>query len=1039
MADKPSIGAWRGDPAKNEHNLSLSAADNQLTSDRWKRAAEQRGQLDATMVGVQSGLAAYGAQLEGLDKSLKDLDSLRRKVASAAQDGIDPQRFLKRVEDLNRYTFTFPEDQYSAGTKSAKAELKERGFKQDGESNLWADPAYKGYHSWWKNPETGDKFEVQFHTPESFQAKSENHPLYRLNRSGALDEFDTPEQPDGSAPYKDAVKHLQAERTKQVSVPPGVEEISKRPPKSRTELPDSVDPEALNWVQQRALESPAEAPSPPSRQSPGFGPGTPHRSQVKKPNRLGNIADKAKAGVIGGARNIAGKAGRMAGGAGALLGGVGTMAGMVPQFAAAMGSPGAVAQEMLDQAPDLAAGMLETTGGGPAGDAPVGGASAVAANRQGPQAKPSQPPAGSPGAGKPGQQSPAAAANASAEAMRKSSEAANASTAAMKKSTEAVKGSSDGFKKFSGELSKSAGAQKNAATATKSMTGAQKNLNSAMKQNPLGMIVTTIGLAISAITLLVQNWDKVKVAFDWVYKNVLTPVGKWFSDIWSGTVVPMFKTSVESVTGFFSGMGTAVGGVWDGIVDKIRGVVGIIANLVGKLPDISFMGFSTKDIAASLQSFASPDKKADGGILQGPGGPRDDVIPVLASNGEYIVNAAATSKNMPLLESINSGAVPKFADGGVVHSQWSSLVGDLGQTAVGQFFFGSSGKAPEDDGDEIQDMDWITNTAKTGLASAAGNFLSGMLGDALGVFGVDRVPYLFQAVAQGKNLVDEKFQNASKPKSTEAGNPDGDTGGEEPGATGAEETQPTTSGGLSEKAQQLIEFAKGVEGAKYSWGGVNWGDCSGAISALANYVAGWPPFGSRFSTANEEAALRARGAKIGRGPSGSLSIGWYHRTDQDAHTAATLPNGVNFEMGGARGNGQYGGSAAGANSSQFTQFAYFPPEMFLAAGGSVSGAGSSISDSIPAWLSDGEFVVNAKSADANRSLLDAINQDAGALINSVAPFFMPNRALPGTGSSGGTVDQSTTIHMSTPDVDTAYQKAKTWEAQRALTYVSRWR
>jgi tape measure domain-containing protein len=45
----------------------------------------------------------------------------------------------------------------------------------------------------------------------------------------------------------------------------------------------------------------------------------------------------------------------------------------------------------------------------------------------------------------------------------------------------------------------------------------------------------------------------------------------------------------------------------------------------------------------------------------------------------------------------------------------------------------------------------------------------------------------------------------------------------------------------------------------------------------------------------------------------------------------------------------------------------------LADGGHVSGPGSSTSDSIPAWLSDGEYVVNAKATRKHRALLEAIN------------------------------------------------------------------
>ena len=46
---------------------------------------------------------------------------------------------------------------------------------------------------------------------------------------------------------------------------------------------------------------------------------------------------------------------------------------------------------------------------------------------------------------------------------------------------------------------------------------------------------------------------------------------------------------------------------------------------------------------------------ADGGLVSGPGGPRDDLINARLSNGEFIVNARATAANRGLLEAINSG------------------------------------------------------------------------------------------------------------------------------------------------------------------------------------------------------------------------------------------------------------------------------------------------------------------------------------------------------------------------------------------------
>jgi hypothetical protein len=56
--------------------------------------------------------------------------------------------------------------------------------------------------------------------------------------------------------------------------------------------------------------------------------------------------------------------------------------------------------------------------------------------------------------------------------------------------------------------------------------------------------------------------------------------------------------------------------------------------------------------------------KADGGYISGPGGPRDDLIPAMLSNGEYVVNAAATARYLPELRAMNAH---KFADGGYAH------------------------------------------------------------------------------------------------------------------------------------------------------------------------------------------------------------------------------------------------------------------------------------------------------------------------------------------------------------------------------------
>jgi hypothetical protein len=59
-------------------------------------------------------------------------------------------------------------------------------------------------------------------------------------------------------------------------------------------------------------------------------------------------------------------------------------------------------------------------------------------------------------------------------------------------------------------------------------------------------------------------------------------------------------------------------------------------------------------------------RRAEGGYVSGPGGPREDAIPAWLSNGEYVINAEATLMYRPVLEAINQN---RFADGGLVGMQ----------------------------------------------------------------------------------------------------------------------------------------------------------------------------------------------------------------------------------------------------------------------------------------------------------------------------------------------------------------------------------
>jgi hypothetical protein len=59
---------------------------------------------------------------------------------------------------------------------------------------------------------------------------------------------------------------------------------------------------------------------------------------------------------------------------------------------------------------------------------------------------------------------------------------------------------------------------------------------------------------------------------------------------------------------------------------------------------------------------------AGGGDVRGPGTSTSDSIPAMLSDGEYVVNAAATRRNRAILEAINSGRIGRLADGGGIGS-----------------------------------------------------------------------------------------------------------------------------------------------------------------------------------------------------------------------------------------------------------------------------------------------------------------------------------------------------------------------------------
>ena len=76
---------------------------------------------------------------------------------------------------------------------------------------------------------------------------------------------------------------------------------------------------------------------------------------------------------------------------------------------------------------------------------------------------------------------------------------------------------------------------------------------------------------------------------------------------------------------------------------------------------------------------------ASGGYISGPGTGTSDDIPARLSNGEFVINAAATSRNRDLLEAINSGrriGELRFASGGYVGGGAAATGGGTSNVSV---------------------------------------------------------------------------------------------------------------------------------------------------------------------------------------------------------------------------------------------------------------------------------------------------------------------------------------------------------------------
>jgi hypothetical protein len=124
--------------------------------------------------------------LVGLEHRRKGDERLKEKIAEkiAHEPDRTPGEAIHEISDAIRYTFCFEPADYSDGYRSVKHSLETGECRMVYSKNHWRDdPEYKGINTRWVSSD-GQRFEVQFHTPESYHAKHEiTHWAYERSRN----------------------------------------------------------------------------------------------------------------------------------------------------------------------------------------------------------------------------------------------------------------------------------------------------------------------------------------------------------------------------------------------------------------------------------------------------------------------------------------------------------------------------------------------------------------------------------------------------------------------------------------------------------------------------------------------------------------------------------------------------------------------------------------------------------------------------------------------------------------------------------------
>jgi len=174
--------AWKGLELDRHANR---VADEQLA---MRRQAEGRddeggygeGGITPSMRRIEADIEHGSLVPDSENFALKSPDRFKEKLAKLIDRYPDEpaDKLASAIHDGIRYTLVFPAEDYASGVADATQRLRDTGYDLRLRKPSWDADDYRGVNTRWWDTEGRVLFEVQFHTPESWEAKQRTHDIY---------------------------------------------------------------------------------------------------------------------------------------------------------------------------------------------------------------------------------------------------------------------------------------------------------------------------------------------------------------------------------------------------------------------------------------------------------------------------------------------------------------------------------------------------------------------------------------------------------------------------------------------------------------------------------------------------------------------------------------------------------------------------------------------------------------------------------------------------------------------------------------------